>query len=116
MSKDKLFGNYLTLHILLFFYSLSGIFSKLAGNKSFFSLKFCLLYGIIIIILGIYAVVWQQILKYFDLSTAFCNKSVTIVWGMIFGFLFFNEMIKWNMILGAAIVICGVVMVVKADE
>ena len=113
---EKRFLDYLYLHILLFVYSFGGIFSKLAGREKFFSFKFCLFYGIIILILGIYAIAWQQILKRFDLSTAFCNKAVTIIWGMILGFVFFDEVVTWNMILGAVIVIIGVVMVVKSDE
>ena len=115
-NKENRIVYYLALHALLFLYSFGGIFSKLAGRESFFSFKFCLYYGIIVLILGIYAIAWQQILKHFDLSTAFCNKAVTIVWGMLLGFFFFNEEIKWNMILGAIIVIIGVIMVVKSDE
>ena len=67
-------------------------------------------------ILGVYAVAWQQILKHFDLSTAFCNKAVTVIWGMVFGAIIFHEKITWNMIIGAVIVIVGVIMVVKSDE
>lgn len=113
---DRVFSHYFVLHLFILIYSLGGVFSKLAGRENFFSFKFCIFYGIIILILGIYAIAWQQILKHFDLSTAFCNKAITIVWGMIFGILFFAETIKWNMIAGAIIVIFGVIMVVKADE
>lgn len=113
---DKMFDNYLTLHILLFFYSLGGICSKLAGGERFFSFKFCLFYGLVVFILAVYAVAWQQVLKNFELSTAFSNKAVTVIWGMVFGSLLFNEKITWNMIVGAVIVIFGVIMVVKSDE
>ena len=68
-----------------------------------------------ILALGIYAIVWQQLLKHISLTTAFCNKAVTIIWGMLWGVLIFSETITWNMIVGAVIVIAGVVMVVKAD-
>ena len=69
-----------------------------------------------IAILGIYAIFWQQILKIFSLTTAFLNKAVTIVWGMIWGALFFSEEIKINMIIGAIIVLIGIVLVVKDSE
>ena len=97
-------------------YSLGGILSKFASKESLFSFKFCLFYSGIILILGIYAIVWQQILKHIQLTTAFCNKAVTIVWGIIWGALIFKEQIKINMIIGAVIVIVGVIIVVKADE
>lgn len=109
--------NYLiVLHIELLLFSLGGICSKLAGQHKFLSFWFIFFYGLVILNLGIYAIVWQQIIKKLPLNTAYSNKAVTIAWGMLWGFLFFHETIKWNMILGAAIVIVGVIIVVRADE
>ena len=107
---------FLILHLLLVFYSLSGICSKMASGEKFLSFRFVLFYGFLICILGVYAIVWQQILKHIPLTTAFCNKSVGIIWGILWGYLFFHEAVKWNMLLGAAIVIVGVVIVVMSDE
>lgn len=107
---------FLVLHILVLFYSFSGVFSKIAAKQDFLSLKFILCYGGIVAILGIYAIVWQQVLKHINLTTAFCNKSAEMIWGILWGVLFFSEAIKWNMILGAVIVIIGVIIVVTSDE
>jgi drug/metabolite transporter (DMT)-like permease len=112
----KKVGKYLYLHLLLFMFSFCGVFSKLAAQNEFLSLKFCIFYGIAILILGIYAIFWQQILKKFTLTTAFLNKAITIVWGIIWGLIFFKEKITINMIIGAVIVICGVCLVVMSDE
>ena len=109
-------NKYILLHSTLFLYSFCSVFSKLAADNNMLSFKFILFYGISILILGIYAIVWQQILKKFTLTTAFLNKSVTIIWGMIWGVLFFGEQIKWNMILGATIVLLGISLVVKDYE
>ena len=116
MIKNKKIIWYIILHILIALYSTGGIFSKLASGEQFLSLNFCMLYGSVIAILGIYAIAWQQILKHFSLTTAFCNKAITIVWGIIWGFFLFDEAITWNMVLGAVIVMIGVILVVKADE
>ena len=107
---------YIALHILLAIYSLGGICSKFAAQQEFLSFWFIFFYGLVILNLGIYAIVWQQIIKHLPLNTAYANKAVTIVWGILWGFIFFQEQIKWNMLLGAAIVIVGVVLVVRADE
>lgn len=115
-EKKKALVPFVVLHALMIFYSLSGVLSKIAAKQEFLSWPFILLYGGMIFILGVYALVWQQILKHISLTTAFCNKSVTIIWGILFGALFFHETIQWTMIVGAAIVIVGVVLVVKADE
>ena len=67
-------------------------------------------------ILGIYAIFWQQILKNFSLTTAFFNKAITIVWGMLLGLIFFKEKITINMIIGTIIVLIGIGLVVKDYE
>lgn len=112
----KKINKYVYLHLLLLLLSFSSVFSKLAAQNEFLSINFCLFYGIAIIILGIYAILWQQILKHFSLTNAFFNKAVTIIWGMLWGILIFKETITINMIFGAIIVLVGVVMVVRNSE
>lgn len=114
-KKNKI-SKYVYLHILLLCYSFCGVFSKLASQNEFLSTKFIIFYGISILILGIYAIFWQQILKKFSLTTAFFNKAVTIIWGMLWGIIFFKETITLNMIIGAIIVLVGVGLVVKDYE
>ena len=115
-EKIKKVNKYLYLHLLLFFFSFCGVFSKLASQNEFLSMKFIIFYGISILILGIYAILWQQILKKFSLTTAFFNKAITIIWGMLWGIIFFKETITLNMIIGAIIVLIGVGLVVKDYE
>lgn len=117
-KEEKLnkYSKYIYLHLLLFFFSFCGVFSKLAAQYELLSIKFCIFYGISIIILGIYALLWQQILKKFSLTTAFFNKAITIIWGMLWGVIFFRETITINMIIGTIIVLVGVGLVVKDYE
>ena len=115
-NKLKTAKYLIALNILLVIYSMSGICSKLAGKYDFLSFWFIFFYGLVILNLGIYAIVWQQIIKHLPLTTAYANKAVTIVWGIMWGIIFFGEQIKWNMIVGAVIVIIGVLVVVKSDE
>lgn len=104
------------LHILLAVYSLNSVCSKMASKQEFLSFWFIFWYGLVLLNLGIYAIVWQQIIKHLPLNTAYANKAITIVWGILWGALFFQEIVKWNMIFGALIVIAGVIVVVRADE
>lgn len=99
----------IALHVLLLFYSLSGIFSKNAAYQPFLSVPFILLYGGMLAVLLIYAIGWQQIIKRLPLTVAFANKAITVVWGMVWGVLFFGEQINIQMIIGAALVIAGIV-------
>lgn len=106
------------LHIILFLYSLCSVFSKLASEQTFMSFYFILFYGLVLAVLGIYAVLWQQVLKKMPLTTAFSNKAVVIVWGMMWGALLFpeHEQITWYMIVGSIIIFAGVVLVVSDYE
>lgn len=115
-NKSSKLKYYIALHIELLLFSLGGICTKMAGQYEFLSFWFIFFYGLVILNLGVYAIVWQQIIKKLPLNTAYSNKAITIVWGILWGFLFFQETIKWNMIVGAIIVILGVLIVVRADE
>lgn len=107
---------FIVLHGIFLFYSLGGIASKLASGQPFLSFRFCLFYGAVLFVLFVYAILWQQAIKKFPLTVAYSNKAATIVWGMIWGKMFFQEIIKWNMMLGTVIVISGIIIVVHADE
>lgn len=105
----------LALHLLLLLYSLSGFFSKTASAEPFLSWEFILLYGGMMLIMVIYAFGWQQVIKRLPLTTAFANKAVTVAWGIVWGTLFFGEKITPGKLVGAAMIVAGVVLFVKAD-
>ena len=115
INKEKI-TPFVQLHILLFLFSLGSVCSKIAGQAEFLSMKFIFFYGLVLVILFGYALVWQQILKKLPLVTAYANKAVTVIWGLLWGTIIFKEQITiWN-ILGAAIIIFGIYMVVSSDE
>lgn len=102
---------YLLLHLLMLFMSFGGVVSKTAAGERFLSFRWICLYGVLLLILGLYAVFWQQILKHIMLSKAYACKAVTVVWGMIWGAVFFHEKLTLTNILGGALVIAGVVLI-----
>ena len=104
------------LHIILALFSVSGIFSKLAAGEEMLSVKWILYYGTVLFFLFIYAIAWQQIIKKMPIVTAYANKAVMVVWGIVWGFLFFGEAITIQKITGAVIIIAGVYLVVTGDE
>ena len=112
----KKFGLVGVLHLLLALFSLSTVCSKLAGRQPLFSLPFILYYGLVIVILGIYAIGWQQIIKRLPLTYAYANKAVTVVWGMIWGVLIFNEKISVQRGIGAVVIIAGIILFAFSEE
>lgn len=109
MNRKKL-AIFIALHIILAIYSISGILSKMAAKTTFLNLDFCLYYLGIILILGIYAIVWQQIIKELPLTVAFANKAVTVLWGIIWGIIIFDETISPVQTVGAILIIIGIVL------
>lgn len=107
---------YFFLHILVMFYAIGGIFSKRAAGTEFLSWDFIFNYGMVLAILMVYAVFWQLILKKLPLTVAMANKSATVIWGLIFGSLIFKEHISLSNIIGAVIIIAGIVIVALADD
>ena len=106
----------LGLHGLLGLYSLSDVCSKAAAGTEWISLPFFIFYGAVLVLLGIYALGWQQVIKRMPLTTAYANRAITIVWGIFWGCILFGETITLGKIVGAAIIICGILLFVQADK
>ncbi len=107
---------FIVLHIILALFSVSAVFSKLAAQEDTLSLKWILYYCAILFLLFVYAIAWQQIIKKMPIVTAYANKAVTVIWGIIYGMLIFGEEITVTKIAGALIIIFGVYIVVSSDE
>ncbi len=103
------------LHLLLGVYSLTGVASKFAAREDFLSFKFILFYGLVLFGLFVYAIAWQQIIKHMPLISAYANRGVTVVWGLVWGYFIFSEEITARKLIGAAIIIGGIVLIVTAD-
>ncbi len=106
----------LILHILLLFYSFGNVCSKFAAEQPFFSLAFIAWYFGMLAIMAVYALGWQQILKRMPLTSAFSNRAITIVWGIVWGLVFFSEPVTSGKVVGAIIIIVGVVLFAHADR
>ena len=107
---------YLLLHGMLLIYSVSTVCSKLAAGEPFLSPRFILFYGGALVLLGVYALGWQQVIKRMPLSAAYANKAVTVIWGIVAGALLFGEGITAGKIIGALLVMAGVVLFAFTDE
>lgn len=107
---------YIVLQFIILIFSLSGVCSKTAAQKEFLSFEWIVLYGLLILVLGVYAIVWQQILRKVNLNIAYASKAVSLIWSTVWGILFFHETITWNNVLGGAIVLAGVILMVTGGE
>ncbi len=104
----------LALQGIVAIYSLAGAAGKVASAYNFLSPGFILFYGMEILLLGLYAILWQQIIKRFDLSVAYANRAVALLWSMLWAVAFFHEKLTPANMLGILIVMAGT-MVVNSD-
>lgn len=109
--KKGMIKNIIILQVIIMIYSLSTVTAKFAAGEEFLSFKFIMFYGIEILILGVYAILWQQIIKKFDLSVAYANRAMAILWSIAWAILFFHETITINNVIGVIIVLIGTIIV-----
>ena len=114
-DKKKFIKNIIILQVIILIYTLSTVTAKFASNEEFLSLKFILFYGIEIFILGIYAILWQQIIKKFEISVAYANRAMSLLWSIVWAIVFFGEQITLKNVIGVIIVIIGTI-IVNSDE
>ena len=110
MEKVKM-SSYVFVNILFLLYSFVGVCFKNISTTVLWSVAFFAYLGMAFLLLFIYALLWQQVLKRLPLSVAFANKGVTVMWGMLWGALFFQERITIPMVMGAFFICAGIVLV-----
>lgn len=108
--------HYVLLHAMLLLYSIYALLMKYAAAEHFLSFPFLALYGGALFVMLVYALFWQRVLKYLPLNVAFSSKAVVVIWGMLWGALFFSESVTIPKLLGAAMVIAGICVVVQDER
>lgn len=111
MNQKISLKNILVLQAVVIVYTLSSVVAKLATGEEVFSFAFFLFYGLEIVILGIYAILWQQMIKRFDLSVAYANRAMAILWSAVWAVLLFRESLGIKQLIGIAFVVVGTVIV-----
>lgn len=94
-------------------YSLSGVFTKYASMQEFMSLAYIGYFAASIAVMGIFAVLWQQVLRHIELSTAFMFKGMCIIYMLIIVHYLFGEQITLQNIIGSVIIIAGIILYAK---
>lgn len=96
----------LILQLIIMIYTFSSICAKLASGQETI-LRLLLFTGLEFLCLAVYAILWQQAIKKFDLSVAYANRAMVLLWSMIWAVLVFHDTITLKNILGVALVIAG---------
>ena len=118
-GKKTGFKMILLIQSMVFLYSLISMLSKVASgvmqDYGFWSVRFILLFCAMVGGLGVYAILWQQVLKKVDLITAYVHKSTTLIWSLLWSATLFQETIHWNNVVGIVIIVVGIILVTQND-
>lgn len=112
----KAITKYCILIVSFMIYAATGIFTKYASMYPFLSWQYILLLSGAVCVLGVYAVLWQQIIRRIPVSDAYMFKGTSIVWAMIFSCCLFGEGITLNNLIGASIIIAGITLYAYVDR
>ena len=105
---------YLALVGVNFVYACTGIFTKMASRHEMLSWPYLLWLAGAVGVMGLYALLWQQVLKRIDLSTAYMFKGTSLIFGLLFAWSILGEPITLNNMIGAAIIIVGIALFAKS--
>ena len=111
MKKKITIKDILVLQIVIAIYTLSTVMAKQASGQPLFSVGFFGFYGAELLILGIYALLWQQMIKKFELSVAYTNRAMELLWSLIWAVVIFKDNITVKNVIGVALVIAGTIIV-----
>lgn len=95
-------------------YACVGIFTKLAAQQGFLSWAYIGCFAGAVAVMGLYAVLWQQVLKRVELGVAYMFKGSGLIFTMLVAALLFGEHITIANIIGSAIIITGIVLLAKS--
>lgn len=116
MEKIKKIKNIVLLQGVIMIYTISSVMSKEASASGGHPIRFLFFFGMEFVVLGVYAVLWQQMIKRFELSVAYANRSMAVVWSMVWAVIFFHDAITVQNITGVVLVVAGTMIINTGTE
>lgn len=113
-EKNSGWVKYLALIGVNFVYACTGIFTKMASRQEMLSWPYLLWLTGTIGVMGLYALLWQQVLKRTELSLAYMFKGTSMIFGLLIAWSILGEQITLNNMIGAAIIIVGIALFAKS--
>lgn len=108
--------SYIFLIISFLIYSLTSVFTKLASMSVFLSFQYLLFLCGAICVIGVFAMLWQQIIRRLPVSDAFMWKGTAIIWTMLLANIIFGEPITIRNIIGSIIIIVGIALYALSER
>ena len=95
-------------------YACVGICTKMAAQYTALSWPYLLWFGGAVVIIALYALLWKQVLRRIEISTADMFKGTTLIFTMLIAALLFGETITIPNIIGSLIIVSGIVILARS--
>ncbi len=105
---------YIALIFAFFVYSLASVFSKGASTQGVLSWAYLWRVACAIGVLGVYALLWQQIIKRMPVSDAYMFKGTSLIFILLLSHIVFEEIITIQNIIGSILIIGGIALYAKS--
>ena len=110
-NQGRLFFGLVGVNLI---YACTSIFTKMASRQEMLSWQYLWWIAGAVGVMGVYAFLWQQVIKRMALSTAYMFKGTSLIFVLLISALLFGEAITLNNVIGSAIIITGIVLFAKA--
>jgi len=105
---------YLSLVGINLIYACTAIFTKSASQHHFLSLSYILCLVGAVGVMGVYALLWQQVIKRMPIAEAYMFKGTSLIFVLLLSALIFGEAITLSNIIGAVVIIVGIVIFARS--
>ena len=113
MNNTVSWKQIISLLVVFLLYSFEPIAAKYTSQQELFSGTFwfglCVIFGV----LGLYAILWQQLLKHIPLSTAYMFRGSTLIYVLILSVILLGDSITVFNCIGALMIVTGIALYAK---
>ncbi len=114
MKRKVALKDIFLLQLAVGIYSINTVVGGFVGNSlnenGALSVKTIGLLFLEVFVLGVYAVLWQQLIGRFQLSIAYANKAMTLLWSLMWSIILFHEDVTAFKVIGVLMVMAGTVI------
>lgn len=112
--KHQGFSYYIALIGVNLVYACTSICTMMASRQEMSSWPFLFWIAGAVGVMGVYALMWQQIITRMPISTAYMFKGTSLIFVLLISSLLFGEAMTTNNFIGSAVIITGIVLYAKS--
>lgn len=116
MQKKLSIFHLIAMQLVVIIYSVSTVMAKLAAKEELISFRGIMFYALYIGCLGIYAIFWQQLIKRVELSIAYANRCMNLLWSSLWAIFLFHEKLSITNTCGLLLVLIGTFFVNSVEK